>query len=61
MKTTRTTLTLPDVVLEHIRKGLDEGDTISAFLERAAINQLEKECSDFDIRDLVEAEYGSEE
>ena len=61
MNTTRTTVVLPDIVLEHIKMSLDETDTISAFLERAAVNQLEREFSDFEIRDLVEAEHGCEE
>ena len=51
MNTTRTTVVLPDIVLEHIKMSLDEADTISAFLERAAVNQLEKEFSDFEIID----------
>jgi hypothetical protein len=58
MKTTRTTVALPDVVLEHIKMHLDDEDTISAFIERAAVNQLEKEFSDFEVRDLVEVEHG---
>ena len=61
MKTTRTTVALPDVVLEHIKSCISEEDTVSSFLERAAVNQLEKEFSDFEVRDLVEEEHGCEE
>ena len=61
MKCARTTITLPEVVLNHIKNHLDDTDTIAAFLERAAINQLEKEFMDYEIRVKVEEEYGREE
>lgn len=56
MNTTRTSIAVSSVVLEHIKKNLSDGETVSSFFERAAINHLEDACRDFEIRDLWEAE-----
>lgn len=60
MNTTRTSIVVSSVVLEHIKNNLAEGETVSSFLERAAVNLLEDSCRDFDIRDLWEAELNQE-
>lgn len=58
MKYVRTTLTLPDTVLDHIKERIDDSDTLAAFFERAAINQLEREFMDYTVREKVEEEHG---
>lgn len=60
MNTTRTSIVVSSVVLEHIKKNLSDDESISSFFERAAINLLEDSCRDFEVRDLWEAEHNQE-
>ena len=51
----RTTIILPKYLNDRVRKHvLSQGETITDFMKRAVVNQLENE-NDYEIRDIVEA------
>lgn len=53
-ETKRTTIYLPPVVHEHLKKKADAvGVSVNSFVIRAIVNQLEK-CGDFEIREIME-------
>lgn len=55
----RTTIYIPPVVIEHVKKQLTlTGSTISSFVLKACVNQLET-CGDFEVRQIL-AERGIE-
>lgn len=52
----RTTITASDKLMDRVNKHIAEtGETLTSFINRALLNQLEKD-GDFEIRDIVEVD-----
>lgn len=57
MPRVRTTILVSQLLIDRVREFCKSEETISAFVEKALVNQLEK-AGDYNIRDEVEAEAG---